>query len=441
MLIRKPVTFAPRRSPAGRPLRRPTSLLLILAAACGVSAHPARAAGQPVEQGRVTFDADVRPDPDNGTIDASWRLDIVVDERAAASGLSFLLNRGLTIERLVGSAVRGHRSEPFQMPVWNLITVTLAPGTAPGDTVAIELAYAGRPELPPTGINAISPARVELNVDSGWHPVIATFDQELTGTLRLRLPAEWEVVSSGSSALEDGAHAIRYEVPQLDVAFYAAPRLERTAAVQFVAYHAGAPAKTVDALLDAAESCATYLNGRYGSRQPLPTGHLVLADRTEHLYARKNYLVLSRADDSGPVALHRFLCHELAHFWTAVANPFGPDHWLLEAFAEYVAARYVRQRFGSDAFAEMVAGWERQAGGQPPVWTPASTQRGSDLVMYRKAPWLLSRLEERIGTPAFDELLTHYMVEDVRTTRQLLARLAEIAGPETEAWFREELGR
>jgi dienelactone hydrolase len=58
-----------------------------------------------------------------------------------------------------------------------------------------------------------------------------------------------------------------------------------------------------------------------------------------------------------------------------------------------------------------------------------------------KAPWLLSRLEERIGTPAFDELLTHYMVEDVRTTRQLLTRLAEIAGPETEAWFREELGR
>jgi hypothetical protein len=65
MPFHKPVIFAPRRSPAGRPLRRPTSLLLMLAGACGVWAHPVRAAGQPVEPGRVTFHADVRPDPDD----------------------------------------------------------------------------------------------------------------------------------------------------------------------------------------------------------------------------------------------------------------------------------------------------------------------------------------------------------------------------------------
>jgi hypothetical protein len=107
-----------------------------------------------------------------------------------------------------------------------------------------------------------------------------------------------------------------------------------------------------------------------------------------------------------------------------------------EAFAEYVGARYVRDAHGLDAFRDMVEAWERAGEGAGPVWVEGMTARGSDAVMYRRAPALLSRLEERIGEAAFDRFLERYMINEVANTPELLGHLAEVAGPEIEQWFR-----
>ena len=40
-----------------------------------------------------------------------------------------------------------------------------------------------------------------------------TFDQLMTGTLRLYLPEDWNVVASGESELRDGAHIVTNTVP------------------------------------------------------------------------------------------------------------------------------------------------------------------------------------------------------------------------------------
>jgi aminopeptidase N len=56
--------------------------------------------------------------------------------------------------------------------------------------------------------------------------------------------------------------------------------------------------------------------------------------------------------------------------------------------------------------------------------------------MYRRAPALLARLEDRIGEEAFDRFLERYMIRQVPTTQELLAHLAEVAGPDAEEWFR-----
>jgi aminopeptidase N len=63
------------------------------------------------------------------------------------------------------------------------------------------------------------------------------------------------------------------------------------------------------------------------------------------------------------------------------------------------------------------------------------------MVMYRRAPVILNRLEQRIGADAFDRFLHRYMVEDVRTTRRLIEHLREIAGEEPAEWFTAELMR
>jgi hypothetical protein len=72
-------------------------------------------------------------------------------------------------------------------------------------------------------------------------------------------------------------------------------------------------------------------------------------------------------------------------------------------------------------------------------WTPELTARPSFVLMYRRAPALLARLEDRIGEEAFDRFVERYMTEGVARTEALLEMLGEVAGDEAERWFRGEL--
>jgi aminopeptidase N len=117
----------------------------------------------------------------------------------------------------------------------------------------------------------------------------------------------------------------------------------------------------------------------------------------------------------------------------------GPDHWLTEGFAEYVAARFVRDRFGEAAFDSLMGAWDLQSRTMGPVWTPDMQGSGPDLLLYRKAPVVLSRLEARIGREAFDDFLLRYMTGDGRTTRELLTELEAAAGAAAVEAFVDDL--
>jgi hypothetical protein len=195
----------------------------------------------------------------------------------------------------------------------------------------------GEPEFSADGIGGISAAWVELNLDAMWQPVVATFDRRMAGVLRVELPEQWDLVSSGTVTREGDAFVVRSTVLLSDVPFVAAPRLSRVRAAGFeVSYRVDDEAAA--AVLVAADACASYLNREFGDARPLPPGRIVIADRPGGGYARTNYIVLNEvsADRRG---LHHYLCHELAHFWSDSEDFRSPEHWMSEAFAEYVAAR------------------------------------------------------------------------------------------------------
>jgi hypothetical protein len=176
-------------------------------------------------------------------------------------------------------------------------------------------------------------------------------------------------------------------------------------------------------------------------RDAFPGGRLVLANRQGPGYARKNYIVLSEVDPDQSEGLHYFLCHEIAHYWTRSAGAQSPHHWMTEAFAEYAAAMYLRDRFGQSAFEQRRSQWEVMGRSHGPIWTPETTGRASFFIMYRKAPYLLSQLEDRIGAEQYGRFFERYMVEHIRTTTELLDELGLISGTDVEQWFRGELAR
>lgn len=417
--------------------RRAVSALLVL---LGCGPRLARGPQPVVSPGHPSYDTDVHVDPAAGTLNVRSRLTYVADS-STARHLRLLLNRGLQLSDVRGRGVQSFRDTVYApSPDWNLVSIELDPTISPGDVLTIELRYSGHPQFGGDSINGISPAHVELGLDSQWHPLFATLDQDMTGRLLLHLPADWRVVASGTVTRQDSGLVVENTVPLRDVAFYAAPAatVHETRDDGFTVFSEKSDATTIANVLTAAKDCGSYLNARFGTQRPLPAGKLVLVDRGGPAYARKNYIVLSRASYP-PAALHYYLCHELTHYWTRDAGVFTPDHWMMEAFAEYMAVRYLRDQGDTAAYAQHVKQWEEVGRGRGPVWTPELKSRPSFYVMYRKAPFLLTQLEARIGSAAFDRFLEQYMTGVATTTPQLLELLAGIAGPAARDWFAAQL--
>lgn len=413
----------------GARLRGGAILLLLTAlSACGGAGNGGDAqhelkAGpeQAAYRGQITLR------PKQHGLDAEWSIRYVPDSTTADS-VSFLLNEKLEVSELSGPSVAGYtRHEGVSRS--DRITVRFREDVRPGSAVDLHFSYGGQPRFPSRRHNRISREWVELSVESFWHPLFASFDQELVGVLEVRLPPGWTAVASGSTARRDSALVIRNTVPQIDAAFLAAPTLQTTSSGDYSVYHTGADPERLDRILDAAAACGRYLNRRFANGDSLPPVQVVVAPRSDGpAYARKNYVVVpDRARDSR-LATVEFLCHELAHFWSHGANPMSADNWMNEGFAVYTAARFIRREFGTSVYDSIVGVWVDQARGQPPVWTPDGTGRPPGKINYYKAPLVLRRLEQAIGTAPFDHFTRAYMIRKPETTTELLGILEEVAG-------------
>lgn len=396
------------------------------------------------EYGIPVYETYARIDIDNKSLEVSTAFTYLADE-ITSKRIGFFLNGGLEISDITGPMVKSHRYEPFQLvPLWNHIEVELAKDAVPGDTIIVMLEYKGQLEFEEShSAEMFTSDWIDLNLDTMWHPIFDGFDQYMRGILRLSLPDDWEVVASGPGTFQKGVHVITNQIPQIDIAFAASPAFRTLRTEGLAVYFNKASDEAVAAVLEGGDNCIGYLNERYGTYNPIPFAKLIMADRAGHAYARKNYIVLSTddVDPNEPVRLHRFICHELAHYWTPSPGPFSPDHWMSEAFAELVAGRFIRDHFGEELFDLFLSQWKNQGRHHGPVWTPELKTRPGFELMYRRAPYLLYLLEEEIGKQQFERFLYRYMTEDVLTTPELLDRLEAVSGPEAKEWFRKELAR
>jgi hypothetical protein len=387
------------------------------------TAHP----GLAVYEGAATIN------PLSREISAEWRIEFAPRSTDSAQ---LLLNRGLHLQTLRGPSVDSYSVSTRDGD--QLITVFFKPATTLVPTV-VDVAYAGVLEAPSDSINRLSASWIELGVDSHWHPQVDA--NRVVGRVRLTIPEGFKLAASGTfQSFADRGFLLTSPLPLADIAFSGSPTFVETDSGGTRVLYTEVRTPLVSGVLSAAESCSSYLDSLYGEKERLPRRTMVLAPRTGPGYARKNYIVITQIDTSR-VGLSRFVCHELAHFWSSRANSQGPDNWLNEGFAEFVSAQYVRDVIGEAAYKEIVESWSRAARNQPPIWTPDATKRPSALIAYRKAPLFLAQLEEHIGRQQLQRIVQRYMVEDVSTTGQLLGLVRRVAGPGNEMWVREQLAR
>jgi hypothetical protein len=416
-------------------LRR-RSLLALLVCGCSTHAPSSTAIAPATTRELLAYDGVVHIEPDSSLLRATWS--ITIPARAIrGDSLVFDLNKQLRI-----GAVRGDDVARVDVqPQGDVTLIVLRFHNRAADRpVQLHFEYGGQFRSTGDSINSIGPQWVELALDSFWQPVVRGLGEQITSRLVIELPPGWRVATGGTLEQDGGRFIARSVTPLLDVPFAASPSFQVRESGGNQVYSVDSPDSTVVRTLATATACANYLNSVFGAA-PLPPLRIVLAPRSGPGYARKNYIVINPRSSNDAVGFARFLCHEESHFWASGALSSGPDNWLNEGIAEFLAGRAVRALQGAAAYQTIVTAWRERAAGQPAVWTDTSTTRPSRAVAYFKAPYLLDQLETTIGPSGMDSVLVGFLLAPIHTTPAFLARLHAVRGAAVEQSFREQLGR
>ncbi|PCJ48261.1 MAG: hypothetical protein COA74_09065 [Gammaproteobacteria bacterium] len=385
------------------------------------------------------YQGELKVDPISGFIKASWQIDVL---NLKISTVRFFLRNTLGHIEVSGSSILNKSISQFKgMENFWAIDITLEKNVG---AQHISISYDGIliPEPMDNKINSIKADSIELNVDSLWYPIDATFSKTLTVDLDIEIGKDWVGVSSGEfSKIDKGLNLTNHHAA-LNIPFALSNSFMITKKYGFTVYDLRNTSKGLDELIATASFCKKYLDDLYGTKQKLPSARLLLTTRQSSGYARNNYIVFTDVSNTKPIPQTKFVCHEMAHFWSSAGKFDTVDNWLNEAFAEYVGIMAVRKRYGESDYNKLISGYRKQIKGKElsAIWIAGETERKSYLVQYRKGPVALFWLETTLGRELFGKFIKHYMVNSIATTPELISALEEIAGSSVTERFVSILG-
>ncbi|MGM0524608.1 MAG: M1 family aminopeptidase [Pseudomonadota bacterium] len=358
--------------------------------------------------------------------------------RLADQQTSLFLNKNFEIRELSGKDLADYSvKQSAKIPPWNHITLKFKETSKSDQTVTIE--YAGVINSEAGHGNFIDSKGIHLSIDSAWHPFFTDFSTPMVGSTVLSLADDWSVFAPGSTSVNNDIIKLNSARPVIDVSLYAAPEPSTLKAGEFVVVYDEANAAKAKTVVNAGNKCLDSLNKRFGNKDKLEQAHAILLDRTGPSFARGSHISLNSETLGSETQIYQYLCHELVHNWTTLGNAMSHDYWMVESFAEYVAARELQQAHGNQAFEEVVEQWQARGKGHPFVWRADTERRASHNVNYGLGPLALMQLEERLGHQAFADLLDWYMAEEVLETESLLSQIAAVKDPDTSDWFKQLL--
>lgn len=423
--------------------RRKTALLSSLLSICLTGAAPAQAPADAPRPADLDYTGSVQLMPETGELVAGWTIRIMEPELDAITfGLSAALGPAVITGAHVGEISK--TLDPRFDGAVRTYKVALTPASDFSPRL-IRLAYAG-PLFdgdPPFPINTLNSNKVELTVDSFWFPFDMRFGSALTANLGVRIDGEWSGVGVGTIDRVDQGFRVAQTKPALDIAFSLLSNSQLVTSDRYVIHDARTePGTKIEDLTRILEICTAYLNDLAGPAGPLPQASIIVTDRAEGGYSRGTLIALTDIESESEIDLQKFICHELSHYWS-YANAGGPENWINEGVADYIALMGVRHAVGEAAYESYLSDYSDRIKrrGLPPIWTPESEGRPPYLNSYRAAPLALSDLEARMGRPAFKQLIQTMMLERTATTPDLLALIGRIDSVETRDWFKARLAQ
>jgi len=387
-----------------------------LAASALLVSHPLYA-----QTGSPRYDLEVSIPPEAGRVEVGGTLHV---PRSLATGGRLVL---LHSAEAAGVSLDGPDVDSVSAGSAEGITRwTLQLGADLSDTLRLDVSY--RLTIPSDhALNRITPDWIELNIDSFWHPVVASIP-DIRYRLRLDVGGDLELISGDDvTALDNGIYAVANYIARRDIPFSAGPDLRSARGVLSEAW---SPMADVDleGVVRASDSILVFLRDYTGRAEDFERPRrIALTPREESGYSRKNYVAMSDVRDMDSLDLSGYLAHEFSHYWFSNAQFQSRHHWLTESFAEYLSMLYMRTRFGDEWFQNELAEKRTRVEVDP---TPMAEFEGRPphVALYHRGPLVLYEFEADIGADAFRSLIRAFIREDIRTTGGLLALIEEDLG-------------
>lgn len=408
----------------------------------------------PADGGHVPhYRVDARIEPATGRIDVELAMRWVPE--APTDTLTFLLHRDLGRPTIESDAVESVNVEPERRfleafdadsSFTNRVTVALARTATPAEPVELRWSHAGtlRNEHIRLGASLVTPRWLELQIGAMWLPVAASLRTPFTYEAAVELPEGFEVVGAGDVERDGRVHRLRSPAPLPMVSLVASDRFRSVRSPgegpPVTVHHAGAADSLVDFVAARASRLLALYDGMFRAGREVESLEVVIPPQPRarsNAYARPGLIALNhgRAADRGTFML---LAHEAAHLWWTDAEDTQSRHnFLNESFAEYASFLAAREVYGEEVFRELLRGVREEAEDLPAVrdWSA----RVNHPLMYRKGPWLLHRLHERIGEEAFLRFVRALQRESTGTLEGMIEVLEATTDAETAARFDERL--
>lgn len=416
---------------AGWATRRGWAAALLLSVA---SAPTAALAAAPAH-----YDLRARVDATTGRIAATVKVTLP----ASSGETAFILGDRFKLDRVAAGPGGAVTVTPADKPLPHLHRIAVTYAGKP-TTHVVTIAYDGPVNTAGDDPPALSPRRVELDLEVMWLPAREDLAMPFTADAEIGgLPADLVVVAQGHFDREGDRLIIHRETAEFDLPIDGAVGLKLVKGPDVDFYAADQADPLVAMLRKHAFGAAAFYRRLYGPPNPDPVRMVIVPRGNGAGYGERSFVVMPTFrkpgdptppfDESSPA---RFVSHEFRHAWKESVQGLDYDSaWVSESVAEYFALRYAEVTLGvkeRDAVLER----KRKAmiGAGPLI---GQNRKPTRAALYDKGPVLLFDLEKQIGRPALDRVLVRR--DPPVTTQAFLRDLRQVAGPDVAKAFEARL--
>jgi hypothetical protein len=337
---------------------------------------------------------------------------------------------------------RNSLSNPF-MPDARTLRIYLPMKHPKNQKLLLRLKYSGPLKYLTWKTNRVTSEWTELGLYSAWFPFNPDYGQ-FTYSVLINVPDKNKVVGLGEISRSRKRWLLTEKEKVNDIVIISSPRLKsslvKDGELRITLHYVELNEVFKRCQLESVSWLLSNFQFWFGGTSRKRITIVVLPNiRVEGGgYARKSFVVLPPKETFDQESF-RYVAHEIAHLWWMYAPSASWEDWLNESFAEYSALMALRERFGDEAFNELLRRKSDNVKGLPPIFGLRREDEKAFNVLYDKGPVILGKLESKVGKKTFIRIMKESSTRKVKLTTEFMGVLSCISSPKNRKWFEELL--